>query len=362
MSINKNNYEVYFIDYLDGKLNSDQVNELLAFVSLHPDKKEELESLKKMTIPLDSNMFAEKSALKKSINDVHEINESNFDEFCIARLEGDLSISKLNEYQHYLQNHSEKQRLERLYQLTFLKPDQEIRFPYKSKLKKFSTKIFYRRMRIYSSSVAAVALLVFGILQFFNGSQKMETPVEISKQETTQVPENQDGKQPNEDKIAETNGPKGKLSRLKPLYAQSKVLLTAESEKEISESKNQKTSETDLQKMNAITPSFDQPVFSYNIKTGVHSKNQRSGKEKATDYQTLPQLAMTTINKKIGVISTDSIVEKTLPDLAETGLQKLYAVLEKEVQIEKSVNDDGHTRSFSLSTRYFGFYTTKTKK
>jgi len=362
MAINKNNYELYFMDYMDGKLNADQVTELLAFLSIHPDKKEELESLEKMTVSLDNKIFSGKSALKKSINDVDEINESNFDEFCIAKLEGDLTISKIKEYQHYIQNHTEKKGSERLYQMTFLKPDQQIQFPYKSKLKKFSTRIFYRRMMIYSSSVAAVGLLVFGILQFFNGSRETDKPIEISREETIQIPQYQDKIQPKKGEIEKTSGAKGRNSHSVLLHAQSEEEFITESEKELSDDKNLRITEPDLQKMAAISPSFPQTVSSYNIKTGEHSKKHHSVKEKASGYLTLPQLAMTTINRKIDVIPADSIMEKTIPDLAENGLQKLYAVLEKEVQIEKSVNDDGQTRSFSFSTRYFGFYTTKTKK
>ncbi len=361
MAINKNNYELYFMDYMDGKLNDDQVTELLAFLSIHPDKKEELESLEKLTVSLDNKIFAGKSALKKSINDVYEINESNFDEFCIAKLEGDLTISKAKEYQHYIKNHSEKKGLERLYQMTILKPDQQVRYPYKSKLKKFSTRIFYRRMMIYSSSVAAAALLVFGILQFFNGSLETETPVKISGQEPIQLPEYQKDIQQNTDEITETNNNEEEKSDSNPLRTQQGEDLIAASEKEITQDKNGRITEPDLQKLAAITPSFNQLPTGYNIKTGEHSKKRQVVKEKTSDYLTLPQLAMTTINRKINIIPADSIMEKTIPNLAENGLQKLYAVLEKEVQIEKSVNDDGQTRSFSFSTKYFGFYTTKTK-
>ena len=52
MLININNYEIYFMDYLDGNLNPDQESELMAFLSLHPDKKQELEERRKSLLEL----------------------------------------------------------------------------------------------------------------------------------------------------------------------------------------------------------------------------------------------------------------------------------------------------------------------
>ena len=45
MKINRNNYEMYFIDYLDGVLSPDLVSELLLFLDENPDLKEELSDL-----------------------------------------------------------------------------------------------------------------------------------------------------------------------------------------------------------------------------------------------------------------------------------------------------------------------------
>ena len=41
MKINRNNYEIFFVDYSDGKLSENQIENLMAFISLNPDLEEE---------------------------------------------------------------------------------------------------------------------------------------------------------------------------------------------------------------------------------------------------------------------------------------------------------------------------------
>jgi hypothetical protein len=41
MKISRQNYEQYFVDYLDGKLNDEQVGVLMSFLEFNPDLKEE---------------------------------------------------------------------------------------------------------------------------------------------------------------------------------------------------------------------------------------------------------------------------------------------------------------------------------
>ena len=42
MKINRNNYEVFFMDYLDGNLDESVVNDFIEFLQKNPDLKEEL--------------------------------------------------------------------------------------------------------------------------------------------------------------------------------------------------------------------------------------------------------------------------------------------------------------------------------
>ena len=45
MQIDRSNYEIWFIDWLDGNLNSLQVEQLKLFLDQNPDLREELDDL-----------------------------------------------------------------------------------------------------------------------------------------------------------------------------------------------------------------------------------------------------------------------------------------------------------------------------
>ena len=68
MEINKHNYEIVLIDYLDGKLNPLEVAELLLFLEQHPDIKAEFEGLENVSVSsIEQETFPAKDALKKKL-------------------------------------------------------------------------------------------------------------------------------------------------------------------------------------------------------------------------------------------------------------------------------------------------------
>ena len=50
MTINKHNYEAYFLDYHEGNLTPQEVADLLLFVEQHPELKDEFESFENVTL------------------------------------------------------------------------------------------------------------------------------------------------------------------------------------------------------------------------------------------------------------------------------------------------------------------------
>ena len=65
MSINRNTYEVYLIDYFEGNLDALQVSELLLFLEQNPDLKTECENLELVYLTQDNIAPLDKSSLKK---------------------------------------------------------------------------------------------------------------------------------------------------------------------------------------------------------------------------------------------------------------------------------------------------------
>ncbi|KXK46137.1 MAG: hypothetical protein UZ10_BCD003001461 [Bacteroidetes bacterium OLB10] len=63
--INRENYEIWFIDYFDGKLSPEQTAELLLFLEENGDLKLEFDSFSNITLPEQDVKFENKMSLKK---------------------------------------------------------------------------------------------------------------------------------------------------------------------------------------------------------------------------------------------------------------------------------------------------------
>ena len=96
IDINLNNYEEIIIDYFDGKLNTSEIEKLMSFLNQYPEIKEEFEHLS--VFSTEELEYAEpacsfkKNLKKESLLDNNEC--SNFDELCIAKIEGDLNLKE----------------------------------------------------------------------------------------------------------------------------------------------------------------------------------------------------------------------------------------------------------------------------
>ena len=102
MKINRNNYEIWFIDYADGKLSAEDKKELFQFLQTHPDLKEEFESFENVKLETDNTVFENKEALKKSSL---IITEKNHDKYFIAYHENILSSADKKAVEQFLNNY-----------------------------------------------------------------------------------------------------------------------------------------------------------------------------------------------------------------------------------------------------------------
>lgn len=160
MSINRNNYELFFIDYIDGKLSAEEVAELMLFIAAHPDLKEELNNFELSPVLEQTNLeeYTNKHLLKKREFTTEQINNA-----LVAELEGTLDI----EYREVFKNLPEEfiKNERKLMAATKMKPDYSIEFPNKKNLKRETRiiNLFY----YYSGAVAACLLIAFGVYSWF---------------------------------------------------------------------------------------------------------------------------------------------------------------------------------------------------
>jgi hypothetical protein len=163
MTINKGNIEAYLLDYLEGNLDPVMTAELMAFLSENPEYEQWIPSQDDVdNIHLSPS---EKAALRKDFSDIAEINELNFEEFCIAHAEGILSEKNEEKLNAYLSIHPENKQVPETYQKLHLHPDLSIVFPGREDLKKPVKKIFLTGYVYLAAGIAAAILLVFMLLR-----------------------------------------------------------------------------------------------------------------------------------------------------------------------------------------------------
>ena len=156
--ISRQNYEIWFLDYLEGNLNSEESLQLFAFLESNFDLKEEFESFEIFTLDKEETKFKNKDRLKKNI-DVEPIQGlSEFEILAIKKIEGEIDNDELKVLNHLITSSEARSREFVAFENTKLVPDRQISFAKKDNLKKRSGIV--RLLYNYSASIAAAVLLV----------------------------------------------------------------------------------------------------------------------------------------------------------------------------------------------------------
>ena len=138
MKINRNNYEIWFLDFYEGRLTKDQVKELMIFLEHHYDLKEEFNQFEHVSLPpINHIYFDAKESLKKHVITSEEgINENNYINYFLRKVENDLTDKELIALANFLRKNSFLEKELKGFQKTKSSPDKNITFPYKKELKK----------------------------------------------------------------------------------------------------------------------------------------------------------------------------------------------------------------------------------
>jgi len=180
MIIDKSNYEIWLIDWLDGNLNDLQAEQLFLFLDENPDLKEEFEELNSFNLKPPVKSFSNKEILKKSISD---LSLSQFEYLCIAYLENDLSEEQQAEIEEITDQDPGKKWTFELIQKTKITPA-DISYKHKNHLFKRTAKQKLIRMSVIGLSAAAVITLI--IMTYFKIPRKLPENI-INSAENTVV-------------------------------------------------------------------------------------------------------------------------------------------------------------------------------
>ena len=149
--ISIHNYEMYFLDFAEGQLDEQLVQELNQFLEAHPELKKELADFENITLATEENTeYLNKEILRKD----PETLLAEMDMILIGNLEKELSQQQKEELQELLQKPFAQKEAE-FYQKTILCANLGVQFENKGKLKRRKNYGFYK----YSAAAALLAIL-----------------------------------------------------------------------------------------------------------------------------------------------------------------------------------------------------------
>lgn len=184
MKITRDNYETWFLDYLEGRLGKEEEGEVRLFLDLNRDLAEELEAISPALVMDATIHYPGKERLKKSDCDDAFLLEQT----AVAAMEGDLTAEETASFQKWLEKNPAGRAGTEILRLTRLQPDLSITFPGREKLKKKNTRLF-----LLTRIVAAAAILLLAFFLFLP-SEKVPEQVEITS--TAATPAEQQEKSP----------------------------------------------------------------------------------------------------------------------------------------------------------------------
>lgn len=157
--INSDNYESFYLDYLEGNLGEDLTLSLFAFLAENPELQvEDLgPELDDFSFVLDNDF---KNNLKQNTQ-AEKISDSNIEYFLTAEKEGQLSKEKINELNNFIETHPEYKLDRKIYSLSSVIADKSVIYGEKRRLKKRETIVLWPYL---SAVAAACAVLVIWLL------------------------------------------------------------------------------------------------------------------------------------------------------------------------------------------------------
>ena len=161
MNLNRNNYEEYFILYLDNELGETERRQVEEFIDRNPDLKEELETLSQFKLEPEVIHFPGKINLLKS-EAIDSSFAGNYEELILNYIDNELTADEKNQLEKFAeQNPAVKKELD-FYQQTKLETE-TVLFPDKASLYRHETKV----IRPTWWRIAAAAVILFAVGGYF---------------------------------------------------------------------------------------------------------------------------------------------------------------------------------------------------
>jgi hypothetical protein len=356
MKIDRSNYEIWFIDWLDGNLDSHQAAQINLFLNENPDLKEEFNELSLATVEPLNRPFSQKEKMKKSSSD---LTPEQFDYLSVAYLEKDLLNEQKSELLEIIARDNEKKKTFDLIQKAKVVPPQAS-FKYKKRLIRRTIKQKIIRLSVIGLSTAAAVTLI--ITYFLSSSGSISSDVKnlaavnnigtatntTDLQNKSEVFSENSGDEKSEQRITKMPASETRNRKIAKVNTESTQILTADSL-----AVRSIKAETDIQRIN-----FNAQI---NLK-----KEIRTEKLIATDIFipiTEEESVRSNLGKYLAKTFREKILrEKTAPDapikgyeIAEAGVTGLNKIFGWEMALDRKTDDTGQLKSVYFRSRRLKF-------
>lgn len=365
MKITRENYESFFMDYLDGTLDSSREEEFNAFLYDNPDLEKELREFEDIQVTPEIAEFEFKGSLKKNRLDLSLINDRNFDHFCIARLEGDLDADRQSQFDRYITDNPERRRDFELYLKTKL-PHENIPCPDKDRLRRLEIGFLRRHSLWYYISAAASVVIVLAfsfifivnripeeevasVMQNSNYPESDITPTQAKEDPPVSAVERQillenEGEQ----EAAQPNKEKSDVRSHDSFLSIGQATEPAiDDTKEESEAERENLEFLSRRELSVISI----PISGNHLSEAIHEMDM----ENPDDYLTMRQIFARQIRKGILAEEPDSVrpANITILDLTYAGVRGINRITGSNMQLDRYYDQDGELAAFTFNSNAF---------
>jgi len=353
MNINRNNYELYFIDYLEGNLSGDEEEILHRFLEKNADLAAELEGLEGMHLTPEPFEYQEKELLRKTYPTPGELpSKERFDIFAIAYLEGDLNPEQKRDFEQFIRDYPSFAGELNQYRKTFIR-NHPVRYPFKKRLKQQGRFTGWRyRILIPAAAAAITAMILVMRMDFTTPPNTMAVSEEPRSENPVNTEENTPEKTSRSGTEMNTNPQAIQVIRQeqkKVPQSAIKSMPAGELKKQVSKDQREQQSsgQEPVERLTAITPP----------PTNVPDLN--------VTYDRIQPLAFSPVKTKRTVRGVPAVLEQQVASLVETASEqdKLFwriagtsirginRIAGTDMDLMASTNEDGEVSGFKFSSR-----------
>jgi hypothetical protein len=182
VDINRDNYEAYFVMYVDDELNATERKAVEQFIEQNPDLEEEMVMLQQSVLKADDHIVFEQKELLFKGTEHTPINEQNCEEYFVLYGDDELTNAEKDKVEQFVYHHPQYQADFELIQQVKLLPDNALSLPDKTYL--YRTEKDDNRVVAFPwwrFTAAAVTILAIGTLTWFIASNTGNKQPEVVK-------------------------------------------------------------------------------------------------------------------------------------------------------------------------------------